>query len=460
MRSPGRHPKKILAITAVLLVLLGCIAARQRELRNEQASSTSRDKSASDKSAWDKKASDKPVRKPNADKHDWDKQAAAKYLDERMELWFSSAKKLRTSESQTTCVSCHTTIPYVLARPALRRALHVVEPAAQEQRLLDETIRRVQSYDAHQLLYDHTASKKTESRGTEAVLNALILASSDAAQKYISAAGPGMSSNVRAKDFVAVSFPSSLDRQERSAIIQLAFKRLWETQRADGAWDWLDFGLEPFETVDGTYYGATLAALAAGIRIEASKVAASKKDSAEATTGRERLRAYLKEKYVSQSMFNRIWLLLASTRLNDLLSSAQRASLITEIQGRQRDDGGWSLDSLGTWKWSKSTAPFRAPGTTDSPLLSQSDGYATGLIVYALRQAGLKSDQPAVNKGLQWLRTNQQDVQVDQHNWHAWRAYSLNFDREHGGDKGEPWRRMFMSDSATAFAVLALISSE
>mgnify|MGYP001191853070 CR=1 FL=1 len=27
---------------------------------------------------------------------------------------------------------------------------------------------------------------------------------------------------------------------------------------------------------------------------------------------------------------------------------------------------------------------------------------------------------------------------------------------EHGGDKGEPWRRMFMSDLATAFAVLAL----
>ena len=43
---------------------------------------------------------------------------------------------------------------------------------------------------------------------------------------------------------------------------------------------------------------------------------------------------------------------------------------------------------------------------------------------------------------------------------HAWRAHSLNFDREHGGEKGEPWRRMFMSDSATAFAVLALVASD
>ena len=42
--------------------------------------------------------------------------------------------------------------------------------------------------------------------------------------------------------------------------------------------------------------------------------------------------------------------------------------------------------------------------------------------------------------------------------WAPWRAHSLNYDREHGGAKGELWRRMFMSDLATAFAVLALIS--
>jgi len=39
-------------------------------------------------------------------------------------------------------------------------------------------------------------------------------------------------------------------------------------------------------------------------------------------------------------------------------------------------------------------------------------------------------------------------------------AHSLNYDREHGGEKGEPWRRLFMSDTATAFAILALADSE
>jgi hypothetical protein len=153
-------------------------------------------------------------------------------------------------------------------------------------------------------------------------------------------------------------------------------------------------------------------------------------------------------------------LLLAETHLTGLLTSAQREALVKEIQGRQRDDGGWALDSLGTWKWSKAAAPFRPPGTLDTSLLAKSDGYATGLIVYTLRQAGVPAGHPALSKGLQWLKANQRNVQVGQHEWPAWRAHSLNFDREHGGEKGEPWRRMFMSDSATAFAALALIASD
>jgi hypothetical protein len=357
----------------------------------------------------------------------WDREGAAKYLDERIDLWFANAKKLRTGQGETVCVSCHTTVPYSLARPALRRAMQVSSFAPQELRILEETARRVESYGARQPLYDHSESKKTESRGTEAVLDALILVIADVAQS----------------------------RREPSAPTKQALQQLWETQRPDGAWDWLDFGLEPFESVEGAYYGATLAALAVG-----SAVSSFSGRHDEPRAGVERLRGYLKEKYAAQSLFSRTWLLLASTRFKGLLSRPQRAALITEIQSRQRDDGGWAVDSLGTWRWSKTSAPFRPPGTTDGELLAKSDGYGTGLIVYTLRQAGLHVDHPAVSKGLQWLRVNQQEVQAGQRQWPAWRAHSLNFDREHGGDKGEPWRRMFMSDSATAFAVLALVGSD
>src|ERR1044072_8516545 len=99
----------------------------------------------------------------------WDREGAAEYLDERMDIWFAQAKKLRTDQAETSCVSCHTTIPYVLARPALRRAMQVGPTTPQEMRLIEETARRVENCDAHQPLYDHNERKKTESRGTEAV---------------------------------------------------------------------------------------------------------------------------------------------------------------------------------------------------------------------------------------------------------------------------------------------------
>jgi len=357
----------------------------------------------------------------------WDREGAAKYLDERMDVWFANGKKLHTGEAVTVCASCHTTVPYVLARPVLRQSMHASDLTPQESRIISEATKRVESYEAHQLLYDHTESKKTESRGTEAVLNALILARADAAQS----------------------------RREPSAPTQKALKQLWATQRPDGAWEWLDFGLEPFETVDGAYFGATLAAIAVGSLSDSFT-----SHDTDTLGGVTRLRGYLKDKYAVQSLFNRSWLLLASTRLNDLLTGAQRTALVSEIQARQRDDGGWCLESLGNWRWSKSAAPFRSPGPTDASLLANSDGYATGLIVYALRNSGLAVTHPAVSKGLKWLITNQQEMRISEHSWHAWRAHSLNFDREHGGDKGEPWRRMFMSDSATAFAVLALVGSE
>ena len=80
--------------------------------------------------------------------------------------------------------------------------------------------------------------------------------------------------------------------------------------------------------------------------------------------------------------------------------------------------------------------------------------------MYTLRKAGVPGDHAAVKKGLQWLKANQQDIQIGQRTYRAWRAYSLNIDCEHSGKEGEPWRRMFMSDAATTFAVLALVASD
>ena len=55
--------------------------------------------------------------KASAAAADWDQQAAARYLDSRETWWqgWDHAKR----DHDTVCVSCHTQVPYALARPEL-----------------------------------------------------------------------------------------------------------------------------------------------------------------------------------------------------------------------------------------------------------------------------------------------------------------------------------------------------
>ncbi len=355
----------------------------------------------------------------------WDAAAAARYLDARMDSWWANAKVLKTGEAETRCISCHTAVPHALARPALRRILGEAAPTAHETRILDTVQARLAFLGNAQPFYDHTEAKKVESRGVEAVLSAFVLTNHDA----------------------------DLGSKVASPATRTAMTQLWKVQRADGAWDWLDFGLEPFETPDALFHGATLAAMAAGT---VPGMAAS--SNAEGKAGVQRLRQYLSANVASQRLFNRTWALLAASRLKGVLSNADRKAIVRDLEARQQADGGWSLADLGTWRWDRTEAPFAGPGQTDHALLSRPDGYATGLVVYALRQAGVAADDPAIVKGRQWLVSHQTPEALGDAAWAPWRAHSLNFDREHGGPKGEPWRRLFMSDLATAFAVLALTS--
>lgn len=352
----------------------------------------------------------------------WDPAAAARYLDQRMDLWWTRAKTLETGDGTARCVSCHTAIPYALARPLLRIAMGAAAPTPNETRVLDTVRLRV----AHQAdaapYYDHTPAKRVESRGVEAVLNALVLTRHDSLGRS------------------AVPSPAT----------RAAITRLWAVQRQDGAWDWLDFGLEPYETADAVYHGATLAAMAAG-----STPGRAASSDAAGTAGLEKLRAYLHDGLAGQRRFNQAWALLAAAYLPGVMSDDERRDVVNALAAAQRPDGGWSLADLGPWRWSHA-ADAAPPGATDAALLGDSDGYATGLVVHALRTSGQAPASPAVSRGLAWLRQHQQPERAGDPSWAPWRAYSLNFDREHGGEKGEAWRRLFMSDMATAFAVLAL----
>jgi len=217
-----------------------------------------------------------------------------------------------------------------------------------------------------------------------------------------------------------------------SADASIAFDNLWALQfrsgDLNGGWAWLNFHNEPWEANESPYFGAALAAIAVGR--EPGEYAASP-DNQERL---KRLREYLRKGITTQSLFNRSMLLWASGGLPELLSADERKVIVDAICERQATDGGWSLAALGEWKRSDNT-----------PVDSVSDGYATGLVTYALERSGVARSEQHVARALDWL-SHHQDRTTG-----MWTASSLNKRRDPNTDIGK-----FMSDAATAYAVLAL----
>lgn len=346
----------------------------------------------------------------------WNPKAAAAYLDRRMDWWMTWRGAAR--DHDTFCISCHTAVPYALSRATLHAALRETTSSPAERELLGNVTKRVRLWRDVGPFYHDNAAKDAQSRGTEAVLNALILSDYD-------------SRSGRLSDDTRASFANMWS-------LQLT------TGDARGAWSWLQFNNEPWEARGSTYYGAVLAATAVAAAPEQYRSAA------EIQSGISRLREYLNRDYVNQSPMNRVLLLAVSVKWPRLLTAEQQRSIIYDIVGMQRADGGWSLGTLAwTWRnWNLSSLVkmwIRSDGT---PLEGKSDGYATGVITIALRQAGFSRRDVQISRGLKWLVRNQNKTEG------GWPGYSLNSRRNPSSDIGH-----FMSDAATAYAVLALTSS-
>src|SRR5437764_1157085 len=114
----------------------------------------------------------------------WDPRAAAAYLDGRADWWLGWSGAARGRG--TACLSCHTAVPFALARPAL--ADYLGEPAGGDRRLLDGVIARVENWDQivakpaagpNPFVAFYPNERKPSALGTEAVLNALVLVAAD-----------------------------------------------------------------------------------------------------------------------------------------------------------------------------------------------------------------------------------------------------------------------------------------
>ena len=337
----------------------------------------------------------------------WSPKAAAAYLDQRATWWTTWPNAQR--DHGTFCVSCHTALPYALARPALRQPLGESAPSAAEAALVGNVVKRVTMWrDVEPFYPDQLRGipKTSESRATEAILNAVILSRRDARAGSLSDEG------------------------------RRAFDNMWplqmKTGEQSGAWTWLQFHNEPWEGDSSAFHGAALAAIAIHGAPGGYAALPENQDRVKA------LHDYLRKNNDRQPLLSRAMLLWASTAAPALLTGEEQQAIVDALARAQQEDGGWSTASLGTWK--------RADG---SALDTRTDGYATGLVTFVLESLAGARTTPQVTRGLAWLVSHQDRATG------TWFAASLNKQRDPASDAGK-----FMSDAATAYAVLALTKGQ
>jgi hypothetical protein len=275
---------------------------------------------------------------------DWSPELAAKYLDSRQKEWFSWKPAM---QADGPCVSCHTGMPYLLARPALRARLKESQPTMYEEGLLDRLRTKVGDKPAGAL------------QGVETIFTAMFLSREDAMKTM-------------------------------SAHSRKAFDQLWTLQGTEGAskggWRWYAANLDPWENTESGRYGAALAALAL------TQTPAEYRETPNVRQGAAALNSYLMDAVESRRLHDRLALLLARSLVPDSL----RKSIAADALNKQQPDGGWTIESLGPWMTH-----------ADAPPSSGSNAYATAFTTFALLRGGVAVSDPKLTTALNWLQSHQ-----------------------------------------------------
>jgi squalene-hopene/tetraprenyl-beta-curcumene cyclase len=323
---------------------------------------------------------------------------AARYLDRAAIHW----------QKTQACVACHTMLPYMIARPALKRVLPIPPDVP--------------------AFYEEIVSGKRAAMPnyTCGDVDGAVAIGVAAAMALHDRGGPG-----------------TLQPATRTAL-----GRMWAQQRPDGGWNWVFRDVPPFKTRD--HIGVTLAAIAAGA------APGEHRGSPEARAGLAALRHYL-DSTPPVGLHERAMLLWANALVPELLTESDRASYLAALLQAQRPDGGWSMASLAD-NTADPVLPSERVGKARSAAgygsvflvyagrggefrsLLTSDGYATGLCVYVARQAGVPAGDPRLRRGIAWLKANQRESG-------RWFTPSQGPHQQHR-----------ISNLGTGFAVLALAS--
>lgn len=273
------------------------------------------------------------------------------------------------------CFTCHTNISYLMARPAI--SAHA--PAHREVRKYAEQLVT--------LRWEEVGSRFD----AEVVAIAAALAINDAATT-----------------------------KKLHPLTQEALDRMWTAQREAGDWAWPTRCRWPPMEAD-EHYGVTLAAIGTGTAPD------DYAQTPAAQAGLAKIRVFLKNN-PPIDLHHKAMVLWASTCVDGLMTDVEQQACVKELLAAERPAGGWAFARLYPWK--------RADGKEQD--LESSDGYGTGFVIYVLPTAGVPVTEPAVQRGVAWLKSHQRASG-------RWFTRSLNKDNEH-----------FISHAGSAFAVMAL----
>lgn len=305
---------------------------------------------------------------------------AVRYLEDGAHAWSSERK----------CISCHTNGSYLQMRPALTAVLG--KPS--------EDIRGFFVGQLGQFEKLEPAKLQESTRPAQVI--------------YLAAGLSEWDANVT---------------KQLSPETTRALKLMFDLQRPSGTWGALDCW-PPFES--DAYHLATVAAMSVGA---APGWRESLKD--EALQGKiKALQQYLRTETPPHD-YSRVLLLWASCRMPDLLPREKQQELVALLRKQQRPDGGWSIRTFAAPEaWGKGNRAARLKGEKDfgNP---ESDGHMTGLALLVLRESGVDSHGPGVQKGITWLKQNQRTSG-------RWWTKSLNTDSWH-----------FITYSGTCYPLLA-----
>ena len=266
---------------------------------------------------------------------------AAIYLDRAALTW----------QKEKKCVTCHTNMPYLFARPALASVLK----DSNEVRQFFEQYRTVRWKE----------KGPTENQGFWPIV-----------------VGAGLT-------FHDLQMTGKLSQVTRDVL-----DLLWTVQREDGGWKWPHCDYAPMEIDD--HYGATLAALTVGIAPDGYS------ETAAAKAGLAKLRIYF-ENSPPKSLHHRAMIAWCSLRVAGIASDEDRARTLDQLLALQRPDGGWSTASFLT-DWQGLQRDDGEPLDTET-----SDAYGTGLVIVISRELGMPADDRRLKRGIQWLLSNQRE---------------------------------------------------